>query len=89
MIKAAVHLRPPSRPSVLWCRQCGKTGQTLYLARAAQLTATVRDVPCQVLGWTLVNSTVALAGYYFSAFTVDKPWMGRRRLQVRVLSALN
>jgi hypothetical protein len=37
----------------------------------------------QVLGWTLVNSTVALAGYYFSAFTVDKRWMGRRRLQVR------
>ena len=35
-----------------------------------------------VLGWTLVNSTVALAGYYFSAFTVDKRWMGRRRLQV-------
>ena len=42
-----------------------------------------RCLPCQVLGWTLVNSTVALAGYYFSAFTVDKPYMGRRRLQVR------
>ena len=39
---------------------------------------------CQVLGWTLVNSTVALAGYYFSAFTVDKRWMGRRRLQVQM-----
>lgn len=36
----------------------------------------------QVLGWTLVNSSVALVGYYASAFTVDKPWMGRRRMQV-------
>lgn len=36
----------------------------------------------QVLGYTLINSTVALAGYYAAAFTVDKPWMGRRRMQV-------
>lgn len=36
----------------------------------------------QVLGWTLLNSTVALVGYYAAAFTVDKPWMGRRRMQV-------
>lgn len=38
---------------------------------------------CQVLGWTLLNSTVALVGYYVAAFTVDKPWMGRRRMQVQ------
>ena len=36
----------------------------------------------QVLGFTLINSTVALAGYYAAAFTVDKAWMGRRRMQV-------
>lgn len=34
-----------------------------------------------MLGWTLVNSTVSLAGYYAAAFTVDKAWMGRRRMQ--------
>ncbi|KAG2451250.1 hypothetical protein HYH02_003857 [Chlamydomonas schloesseri] len=36
----------------------------------------------QVLEWTLLNSAVALVGYYFAAFTVDKPWMGRMRMQV-------
>ena len=36
----------------------------------------------QVLEWTLLNSSVALVGYYFAAFTVDKPWMGRMRMQV-------
>ena len=35
------------------------------------------------LEWTLLNSTVALVGYYCAAFTVDKQWMGRRRMQVR------
>ena len=34
------------------------------------------------LEWTLLNSTVALVGYYFAAFTVDRAWMGRRRMQV-------
>ncbi|CAK0752621.1 hypothetical protein CVIRNUC_002160 [Coccomyxa viridis] len=33
------------------------------------------------LEWTLLNSFISLIGYYFSAFTVDKPWMGRVRLQ--------
>lgn len=32
--------------------------------------------------WTLLNSGVALVGYYFSAFTVDKRWWGRVRIQV-------
>ncbi|KAG2435777.1 hypothetical protein HXX76_006973 [Chlamydomonas incerta] len=36
----------------------------------------------QVLEWTLLNSSVALCGYYFAAFTVDRPWMGRMRMQV-------
>ena len=60
----------------------------MALAPARQWSAhTTRVLQSQVLGWTLVNSTVALAGYYFSAFTVDKPWMGRRRLQVRLCPA--
>lgn len=36
----------------------------------------------QALEWTLLNSSVALVGYYFAAFTIDKPWMGRMRMQV-------
>jgi len=35
----------------------------------------------QVLEWTLLNNTVALIGYYFAAFTVDRAWMGRKRMQ--------
>ncbi len=35
----------------------------------------------EVLEWTLLNSAVALVGYYFAAFTIDKPWMGRMRMQ--------
>lgn len=34
-----------------------------------------------MLEWTLLNSAVALCGYYFAAFTIDKPWMGRMRMQ--------
>ena len=36
----------------------------------------------QVLEWTLLNSAVALVGYYFAAFTIDKTWMGRKRMQI-------
>jgi len=35
----------------------------------------------QVIESTLLNNFVALIGYYSSAFLMDKPWMGRRRLQ--------
>ncbi|GAB4816605.1 hypothetical protein N2152v2_003651 [Parachlorella kessleri] len=31
--------------------------------------------------WTLLNSGVALVGYYFAAFTIDRSWWGRRRMQ--------
>ena len=34
-----------------------------------------------VLQWTLLNSFVALMGYYFAAFTIDLKWMGRFRMQ--------
>jgi len=34
-----------------------------------------------VLKYTLLNSFVALTGYYAAGFVVDKPWMGRVRLQ--------
>ena len=35
----------------------------------------------QQLEFNLLNSSVALFGYYFAAFTIDLPWMGRRRMQ--------
>lgn len=35
-----------------------------------------------LLEYNLLNSSVALFGYYFAAFTIDKVWMGRRRMQV-------
>ena len=37
----------------------------------------------QILLWTCLNSLVALVGYYFAAFTIDKPWMGRTRMQAQ------
>jgi MFS family permease len=33
------------------------------------------------LQWTLLNSAVSLVGYYFAAYTIDKQWYGRRRMQ--------
>jgi len=35
----------------------------------------------QLLLWTALNSFIALIGYYFAAFTIDRPWMGRKRMQ--------
>lgn len=35
----------------------------------------------EALEWTLLNSAVALVGYYFAAFTIDRTWMGRMRMQ--------
>jgi len=35
-----------------------------------------------LLEYNLLNSSVALIGYYAAAFTVDRSWMGRWRLQV-------
>lgn len=32
--------------------------------------------------WTLLNSTVALCGYFAAAFMVDRPWYGRKRMQM-------
>lgn len=34
-----------------------------------------------ILAYTLINSSVALVGYYAAALIIDKPWMGRKRLQ--------
>ncbi|KAI7842967.1 hypothetical protein COHA_003372, partial [Chlorella ohadii] len=34
-----------------------------------------------IFKWTLLNSGVSLVGYYFAAYTIDRKWMGRKRLQ--------
>jgi hypothetical protein len=33
--------------------------------------------------WTVLNSAISLLGYWLAAALVDKPWYGRRRMQVR------
>jgi hypothetical protein len=38
-----------------------------------------------LLEYNLLNSSVALFGYYFAAFTIDRIWMGRRRMQASLL----
>lgn len=37
----------------------------------------------QNLEYNLLNSSVAAAGIYLAAFTIDAPWLGRQRMQVR------
>lgn len=37
--------------------------------------------PFQTLVYVLINSVIALVGYYVAAYTVDKRWMGRRGMQ--------
>lgn len=32
--------------------------------------------------WTVLNSSIALTGYWMAAALVDKPWYGRRFMQV-------
>eukprot|EP01138_Halocafeteria_seosinensis_P001688 gb/GECG01001730.1/.p1 GENE.gb/GECG01001730.1/~~gb/GECG01001730.1/.p1 ORF type:complete len:599 (+),score=85.86 gb/GECG01001730.1/:1-1797(+) len=34
------------------------------------------------LKWTLVNAIIAYVGYFVAAFTIDRKWMGRRKMQV-------
>ena len=41
-----------------------------------------------LLQFNLLNSSVALVGYYAAAFTIDKTWMGRRRMQVSLLKTM-
>ena len=36
----------------------------------------------QVTGYTWLYVAVALPGYFLAAFVVDRPWMGRKRLQL-------
>eukprot|EP01134_Creolimax_fragrantissima_P004262 CFRG4262T1 len=42
----------------------------------------------QVNSYILLNNFVALIGYYCAASVIDRPWMGRRRLQLVGLSMM-
>lgn len=37
--------------------------------------------PFKTLVYVLINSSVALVGYYVAAYTIDRKWMGRRGMQ--------
>jgi hypothetical protein len=54
------------------------------LFQSAFIKAVIGGNPSLIntLEWILLNSTVALVGYYFAAFTIDKRWMGRKRMQM-------
>lgn len=39
--------------------------------------------PFERMQWTVLNSAISLTGYWCAAALVDKPWYGRRRMQVR------
>jgi hypothetical protein len=43
-----------------------------------------KATPFERMQWTVLNSAISLLGYWTAAFFVDKPWYGRRRMQVRV-----
>ena len=45
----------------------------------------VQATPYKKQQWTVLNSFIALTGYYMAAWLVDKPWYGRVRMQVRKL----
>ena len=60
-------------------------------AHNAILCADAARAPClpvasgitSTLAWTLLNSGIALIGYYFSAWLIDDINWGRYRIQVR------
>jgi hypothetical protein len=42
-----------------------------------------KATPFERMQWTVLNSFIALLGYWLAAAWVDKSWYGRRRMQVR------
>eukprot|EP00884_Botryococcus_braunii_P005563 jgi/Botrbrau1/15007/Bobra.0018s0106.1 len=56
-------------------------GNKLFQSEFISLLHPGSDLITQ-LQFNMLNSSVALFGYYFAAFTVDRSWMGRRRMQI-------
>lgn len=51
--------------------------------------ARAQATPFVRMQWTVLNSAISLCGYYCAAAVVDKPWYGRRRMQVRFGAPVN
>lgn len=66
-------------PYVLFISHCC-AGNKLFQSRFITLLVPEATV-FEAMQWTLLNSAIALVGYYVAAFTIDKPWMGRWRMQ--------
>ncbi|KAH9258917.1 hypothetical protein BASA81_002537 [Batrachochytrium salamandrivorans] len=61
-----------------------KLFQTTIIAVTLGKSPTLYDI----YSATLINSTVALVGYYFMSLTIDYKWMGRRNMQAMGFVAL-
>ena len=75
----SVHLLSscPSHRSLLQVQYGNKLFQSDFIGIIQPGTSLIG-----LLQFNLLNSSVALVGYYVAAFTIDKPWMGRRKMQV-------
>jgi hypothetical protein len=75
----------PCDPSPFPCacplRGPGATGNKLFQGTFIKILYGNEVTLFMTLKWTLLNSVVALVGYYVAAFTIDKQWMGRWRMQ--------
>ncbi len=71
-----IELRPPCAPTPWPSHSCSLT---LSLSCSpAPRALLVRQAPLFTqMGWTLLNSSVALCGYFASAALIDKRWYGR------------
>ena len=59
----------------------GADGNKLFQSEFISIIYPEADL-VQQLEFNLLNSSVALFGYYLAAFTIDLPWMGRQGMQV-------
>ena len=56
-------------------------GNRLFQGSIIQVLVPGAPSVVKTLEYTLLNASVAMLGYYAAALCIDKPWMGRRKLQ--------
>jgi len=71
---------PTFSPSHQYSRDFAFYGNKLFQGKFIKIINPTASL-FQIMLWTCLNSLVALIGYYFAAFTIDRPWMGRTRMQ--------
>ena len=80
-VQGCRHVRVRFRASLLdWVRGRCADGNKLFQSEFIGIIYPGADL-VQQLEFNLLNSSVALFGYYLAAFTIDLPWMGRRGMQ--------